>query len=225
MPALRLNDRHGPESGEIHFPFDAADHWPGAGRQQQVVRPAVTSTPGLTMTPSSCMLMAEYNRWMNSRLYDAAAKLTQPQLFEDRGAFFGSLFDTLNHIAVADTIWLHRFASHPELGWLKDRMAPSPQPASLTQRLADSLAQLRAYRERADAVVTELAGRITEGQLSDTLRYTNTAGKPQAKRLGALVQHFFNHQTHHRGQATTLLSQAAVDVGVTDLAAIIPLEA
>ena len=62
------------------------------------------------MAPSFCTSMAEYNRWMNSRLFDAAAKLTETQLFEDRGAFFGSLFETLNHIVAADLIWLHRFA-------------------------------------------------------------------------------------------------------------------
>lgn len=176
------------------------------------------------MTPSSCILMAEYNRWMNTRLYDAAARLTEPQLFEDRGAFFGSLFDTLNHIAVADTIWLHRFATLPGLDWLKDRMGAFPRPGSLTERLAQSLEQLRAYRDDVDAVITEFAGRVTEGQLAATLRYTTTAGKEQAKPLGPLLQHYFNHQTHHRGQATTLLFQAGVDVGVTDLAAIIPSE-
>jgi uncharacterized damage-inducible protein DinB len=166
--------------------------------------------------------MAEYNRWMNTRLYDAAARLTEPQLFEDRGAFFGSLFDTLNHIAVADTIWLHRFATLPGLDWLKNCIGAFPRPASLTERLAQSLEQLRAYRDDVDAVISEFAGRVTEGQLAATLRYTTTAGKEQAKPFGPLLQHYFNHQTHHRGQATTLLFQAGVDVGVTDLAAIIP---
>lgn len=176
------------------------------------------------MTPSSCILMAEYNCWMNTRLYDAAAKLTEQQLFEERGAFFGSLFDTLNHIAVADTIWLHRFTLHPELSWMKERLDPFPQPASLTQRLAHSLAQLREYREKADMLIAEFSNRITEGQLAGTLHYSNTAGQQQAKSIGPLLQHLFNHQTHHRGQATTLLFQAGVDVGVTDLVAIIPRE-
>ena len=174
------------------------------------------------MTPASCIRMAEYNRWMNTRLYDAAAKLTEPQLFEDRKAFFGSLFDTLNHIAVADTIWLHRFATHPELDGLEESMKPFPRPASLTERVAESLPALRDYRERLDAVLLGLCSRITQEQLAGTLRYTTTDRRPQAKPLGPLLQHLFNHQTHHRGQASTLLFQAGVDVGVTDLAAMIP---
>lgn len=176
------------------------------------------------MTPSSCILMAEYNRSMNARLYDAAGKLTEPQLFEDRKAFFGSLFDTLNHIAVADTIWLHRFATHAELDWLEETMKPFPRPASLRERLAGSLPALREYREKLDAVLASLCSRIAQDDLAGTLRYTTTDGRPQAKPLGPLLQHLFNHQTHHRGQASTLLFQAGVDVGVTDLAAMIPSE-
>lgn len=176
------------------------------------------------MTPSSCILMAEYNLWMNAKLYDAAAKITEPQLFEDRKAFFGSLFDTLNHIAVADTIWLHRFATQPGLNRLQEGMKPFARPASLRERLAESLPALREYREKLDAVFTDFSSRITQDQLAGTLRYTTTDGKQQAKPLGPLLQHLFNHQTHHRGQASTLLFQAGVDVGVTDLAAMIPSE-
>jgi len=169
--------------------------------------------------------MAEYNRWMNIRLLDAAARLAEPQLFEDRGAFFGSLFDTLNHITVADTIWLHRFAQHPELAGIKEMMNGFPIPTSLRQRLAQSLAGLREYRTKLDGVIDAFAGRVTEEQLAGTLRYANLAGEAQARNFRALVQHLFNHQTHHRGQATTLLFQSGVDIGVTDLFAIIPSEA
>lgn len=172
--------------------------------------------------PASFALLADYNRWMNERLYEAAARLPEAQLMADRGAFFGSLFGTLNHLAVGDTIWLHRFATHPELGWLAEAMAPFPRPTSLTQPLAQSLAELRAYREQLDAVISQLGHGVTPQQLAGTLRYANTAGKPQAKNFGGLLQHFFNHQTHHRGQASTLLFQAGVDVGVTDMLALLP---
>lgn len=174
------------------------------------------------MTPSSCVRMAEYNRWMNARLYQAAARLSEPDLFLERGAFFGSLFDTLNHIAVGDFIWLQRFALHPELDWMRASMQALPRPAALRQRLAGSLPELRGYRERADQVICEFAAGLSDAMLAHVLQYTNTSGQAHAKEFGALVQHFFNHQTHHRGQASTLLFQAGVDIGVTDLVAIVP---
>ena len=74
-------------------------------------------------------------------------------------------------------------------------------------------------------LIEDLAARVTGEQLAATLRYANTAGQSQARNFGALLQHFYNHQTHHRGQTTTLLSQLGLDVGVTDLLAIIPSEA
>jgi len=64
------------------------------------------------MTPQTAALLAQYNRWMNERMYEAAATLDDATLATDQGAFFGSILGTLNHIAVADTIWLHRFARH-----------------------------------------------------------------------------------------------------------------
>lgn len=177
------------------------------------------------MTPSLCAVMAQYNAWMNARLYDAAAKVPEAQIFEDRGAFFGSLFNTLNHIAVADLLWLHRFAQHPGLAPLGKRMVGLPKPTSLRQPVAQSLAELRELRTQLDAVISELASLVTAPLLAAAFSYSNIAGEKQAKNFGLLLQHAFNHQTHHRGQATTLLFQAGVDVGVTDLAAMIPNEA
>lgn len=174
------------------------------------------------MAPSFCTSMAEYNRWMNSRLFDAAAKLTETQLFEDRGAFFGSLFETLNHIVAADLIWLHRFARQDGLLEIGHVLHGLLSPRSLREPVAQTLPALWAIREEVDEVICDLASRTTEQILSVTLHYSNTLGQNQAKNLDLLMHHFFNHQTHHRGQATTLLFQAGIDIGVTDLNALIP---
>jgi uncharacterized damage-inducible protein DinB len=168
--------------------------------------------------------MATYNGWMNQRLYQAAATLPDAEIFADRGAFFASLFDTMSHIAVGDLIWLHRFAHLPGLSELATTLADLPNPSSLRERVAHTLPELSALRTRLDAIIIDMANRLTEQQLSQTLDYENTLGQKQAKNFGLLLQHFFNHQTHHRGQATTLLFQAGVDIGVTDLNALIASE-
>jgi len=177
------------------------------------------------MTPSLCTLLAEYNRWMNQRLYEAAAKLPADELTRDAGAFFGSLFNTLNHIAVADLLWLHRLANLKAFSSVQREVSSFPRPTTLTEPVAGSFTELTDLRVRVDAVIIELANLLTEDQLASTVHYSNTAGLRQAKNLGLVLQHLFNHQTHHRGQATTLLFQAGVDVGVTDLMALIPSEA
>ena len=177
------------------------------------------------MTPSLCALFADYNRSMNLRLYEAAAKLPADELARDRGAFFGSLFNTMNHIAVADLLWLHRFATLPGLSTVRDELSKFPRPASLREPLADSLSELTTLRTSIDAVFARLTSLVTEELLASTLRYSNTSGQHHGKNFGLLLHHFFNHQTHHRGQASTLLFQAGVDIGVTDFIAHIPSEA
>lgn len=173
------------------------------------------------MTPQSVVLLARYNRWMNERLFGAAARLGHGELVADKGAFFGSILATLNHIAVADTVWLRRFARH-EAGF--PRLAPVealPHPASLTHPLADDLAGLADYRRTLDALIEHWADGLGPRHLEGELTYRNLAGVASRKPFAGLVQHFFNHQTHHRGQVTTLLHQSGVDVGVTDLFALL----
>lgn len=177
------------------------------------------------MTPPLFILFADYNRTMNVRLYDAASKLSAEELTLDRGAFFGSLFNTMNHIAVADLLWLHRFATLPGLSEVQAELETFPRPTSLREPLAASLAELRTLRAGIDAVIVRLASLLTAELLASTLRYTNTSGQSHAKNFGLLLHHFFNHETHHRGQASTLLFQAGVDVGVTDFITLVPGEA
>jgi uncharacterized damage-inducible protein DinB len=167
-------------------------------------------------------LMANYNTWMNDRLYDEARKLPVDELMIDRKAFFGSIFATLNHIAVADTLWLRRFATHPA-NYPALQMAQAwPTPKSLGSPLFDDIGRLSSHRQVLDQTITDWAASIEEHELDHLLTYTNSRGVVSSKPFFGLVMHFFNHQTHHRGQATTLFSQCGVDVGVTDLLAIIP---
>lgn len=174
------------------------------------------------MTPQIASLMAEYNRWMNARMYEAAATLDAEALSADKGAFFGSILGTLNHIAVADTIWLHRFAQHEARFFSLSALSGFPQPTSLSQSLTSNLEELRDYRQALDALIERWVAELKPEYLSSSFTYGNMAGVRYSRNFGALVQHFFNHQTHHRGQATTLLFQSGVDVGVTDLLAVIP---
>ena len=173
------------------------------------------------MTPQIATLMAQYNRWMNERVFDAAATLDAATLAADKGAFFGSILGTLNHIAVADTIWLHRFARHEASFPALHALSGLPPPSSLTQPLAPDLAGLRGHRRDLDALVERWVAELTPEHLASDLAYVNMSGVRSSRNFGALLQHFFNHQTHHRGQVSTLLFQSGVDVGVTDLLAVI----
>ena len=175
-----------------------------------------------TLNCSHAVLLASYNEWMNSKLYEAAAKLPPEEFAAEKSAFFGSLRGTLNHLVVADIIWLKRFALHPSNHTALESIRRVPSPQSLNQRMFDDLPALHEYRRRLDETIDEWAASLAAADLRHVLAYTNTKGVSYRKSFSNLVLHFFNHQTHHRGQATTLLFQAGVDVGVTDLLALIP---
>lgn len=165
--------------------------------------------------------MATYNAWMNERLYEAARSLPDAELAAQRGAFFGSILGTLNHLVVADRIWLGRYARHPACAEVLEPIERITPATRLDQPMADDIRALGRLRVELDELITRLAQHLTEADLDSTLAYHNTQGIAAQKNLFALLMHLFNHQTHHRGQATTLLRQAGVDVGVTDLLALI----
>jgi uncharacterized damage-inducible protein DinB len=177
------------------------------------------------ITCSHVVLMAAYNEWMNAKLYAVAGKLPAAELAADRKAFFGSIIGTLNHLVVGDTIWLKRFATHPSNHAALDPIRALPAPAALNELLFTDFGNLLNHRKLLDGVINAWAAALTEEDLRHVLHYANTKGVAAQKRFSSLVAHFFNHQTHHRGQASTLLYQAGQDVGVTDLLALIPNEA
>lgn len=167
-------------------------------------------------------LMAAYNRWINEKLYASVATLNKEEIARDRGAFFGSILGTLNHILVADTIWLQRFAEHPQGFTSLAAIRNVRKPNSLAEIRYADIAALAAARASMDQMILAFSHELTDDILGSALAYANTKGEHFHRQLGHLVQHFFNHQTHHRGQVSVLLNQIGIDIGVTDLLPCIP---
>ena len=147
------------------------------------------------MTTSRYRMFAGYNRWCNERLYDAAAAMSAADYRRDRGAFFKSLHGTLNHLLVGDVIWMQRFTGEGKL------------PKSLDQILYEDFGELHAARRKMDERIIRYVEGLNEGDLLRPIRY-RTFSKPAdiEQQLAPALDHFFNHQTHHRGQAHALLS-------------------
>ncbi|KAM3095171.1 DinB family protein [Phormidesmis sp. 146-12] len=150
--------------------------------------------------------LAAYNHWMNQNLYEICANIPDAKRKEDLGAFFKSIHGTLNHILVGDRIWLGRFTQTPFV-------------ARLDQDLYADFEELRQERERSDRQILTWAAQLSDSWLNEPFTYTSVTQPVNSYTRPAwlLVTHFFNHQTHHRGQLTTLLTQLGYPVGTTDL--------
>jgi uncharacterized damage-inducible protein DinB len=141
-------------------------------------------------------MFAGYNAWCNERLYEAAAQISDADYRADRGAYFGSLHGTLNHLLVGDRIWMRRFTAQGEV------------PARLDAILYDDFSRLRAARRSEDARINDYVGSLNESDLSKPIRYRTFVNPQDIEQiLAPALDHFFNHQTHHRGQAHALISR------------------
>lgn len=174
---------------------------------------------GAMMSSEWLAANARYNAWMNGKLYGLVETLGDDERKRDRGAFFKSIHGTLNHLLVADRVWLARFKGVPAASGF---MAPGIR--ALDQELFADFERLRSERQLTDDELSIWVSELTAERLASPLSYLRAGLKVDVP-LWWAVAHVFNHQTHHRGQVTTLLSQQGYDPGVTDLFAMLREEA
>ena len=141
---------------------------------------------------------AAYNAWANARLYDAATALTDFERKRDIKGYFTSLHGTLNHLLGADRIWLHRLTGAGEA------------PVTLDAILYEKFEDLREAREAEDRRIADFVAQLSEADLNAEHSYENTRGEAKMLPRKIILTHLFNHQSHHRGQATQMMRQLGV---------------
>lgn len=158
------------------------------------------------MTTEYFTLMSRYNRWMNEKLYAVCSTMPDEMRREDKGAFFRSVRGILNHILLTDRVWLGRFTGEPFA------------VQSLSQELYADWDELKAERVKTDAALDAWIVAVPDEKWRRDFTFTAISNPiPRTQPLWTLGAHLFNHQTHHRGQLTTLMEQLGYDSGVTDL--------
>jgi uncharacterized damage-inducible protein DinB len=140
-------------------------------------------------------MFGRYNGWANARLYDAAAALDTVQYREDRGAFFKSVHGTLNHLLVTDLVWMKRFTGEGDV------------PDRLDAILHETVEALCTARQAEDARIVAYVDGLDDQRIAGTIKYRRVSS-PEAfeQQLAPALAHWFNHQTHHRGQVHALLT-------------------
>jgi uncharacterized damage-inducible protein DinB len=151
-------------------------------------------------------MFAAYNAWANARVYDAAARLSDQDYRADHGAFFKSVHGTLNHLLVTDRIWMGRF------------IGSSDAPDRLDAILFNAFAELRAARIAEDQRIIAFIDSLDDAALARVLRYRAVSTPAEFEQeLASALAHWFNHQTHHRGQLHALLTRLTGSAPELDL--------
>jgi len=158
--------------------------------------------------PAYVQRMARYNRWQNANLYGVAAGLSDAERRRDRGAFFGSIHQTLSHLLWGDGTWMSRFAGLPKpTGGIAQSVSLYPDWDDLVAKRTDLDSAIIGWADGLDAAWLTADLAWFSGAIQDDVT------KPR----WLLVTHFFNHQTHHRGQVHAMLTQAGGRPHDTDL--------
>ncbi len=150
-------------------------------------------------------MLGRYNRLANERLYDACSFLSDEESKRARGAFFGSIHGTLNHLLLGDRIWMTRFEGGE---------APSTNLDTILHEDFDALREARAVE---DARIESWLSALEAESLNGAITYVNNEGRQFRDPLVILLAHLFNHQTHHRGQVTAMLVETHAPYPVLDM--------
>jgi uncharacterized damage-inducible protein DinB len=159
------------------------------------------------MTPAAHYRMfGHYNAWANGRLYEAASRLSSEQYRADRGAFFKSVHGSLNHLLVTDRIWMQRFTGEGEA------------PTRLDAILFETFDSLRAAREAEDRRIIGFVEGLDARRIAGTIKYRRVSTPEEFEQeLAPALAHWFNHQTHHRGQVHAVLTGLVGEAPELDL--------
>ena len=166
--------------------------------------------------------MSLYNERLNNQLIDCCATLSSETLNKDTNSFFSSVISYWNHILFGDLILLNRLAE-TELTNLKTKtLSNFPTPKTTKDIYQSEFSKFIPLRQQLDQLIIVFCTNLTEDECKKVFSYRTTEGQLVNKVVSDVIQHIFNHQTHHRGQLTCVLSQLGVDYGCTDLPIIVP---
>jgi uncharacterized damage-inducible protein DinB len=142
------------------------------------------------------VMYASYNKWANDLLLQECDQIPSEEYHHDLGVYFNSIHGTMDHQYVADKVWLYRFTGQGD------------PIDSLDEQLTGDLATLKEKRRLLDDRICSVIDQMQEKDFLRTIIY-RTVRKPLVMQqpLGAALFHFFNHQTHHRGQVHAMLTQ------------------
>jgi len=171
---------------------------------------------------SNFKMLSLYNMRMNSQLIECCSQLSPEKLLEDTNTFFPSIISYWNHLMFGDLIMLNRLANC-KIGSISSiDLSPFPEPVSTRDIYFDNLSEIKNVRSKIDSLIFEWCSTLTDEDCAQTLTYKTTEGQEISRRASDVIQHMFNHETHHRGQLTCILSLNGVDFGCTDLPIVVP---
>jgi len=171
---------------------------------------------------SNFKMQSLYNMRMNSQLLDCSSQLSAEKLSEDTKTFFPSIISYWNHLMFGDLIMMNRLAAN-EVGNISSiDLDPFPDPVSTKDIYFDNLSDIENVRSKIDRLIFEWCSTLTDEDCGQILIYRTTEGQEISRIASDVIQHMFNHETHHRGQLTCILSLNGVDYGCTDLPIVVP---
>jgi len=158
-----------------------------------------------------------YNQRMNQQLLICCQQLSQTQCEQETGSFFPNVIAYWNHLLFGDLILIRRIIANKIAGLSLSLLDGLPIATSTSDCYCSTIDEVIELRTKVDIIIEQVINALSENDISKLIHYKTTEGDEVSARVSDILQHMFNHQTHHRGQLTCVLSQLGINFGCTDL--------
>jgi uncharacterized damage-inducible protein DinB len=156
------------------------------------------------MRKSDLLALFDYNYWANRKIFDAAAQATHAQLTQPTTLSWHNIFETLIHTLAAEWVWRMR---------CQEGISP---PVLLNPADFDDMAALQARWREEEAAMCAYLANLPEGDIDQTVRYSNTRGDHFENPLWQILVHVVNHGTQHRAEVAHFLTELGYSPGDID---------
>lgn len=149
--------------------------------------------------------MATYNSWQNGVLFELCTEIGDEARRLDRGMFFGSIHNTLNHLIYVDL---------RILGILRTGQADTFDARTIIE---DDFDRLSAKRVEVDRDIMTFVHGSDHAWQDGVRELQGLDGVVRRLPRQLFLMQLFNHQTHHRSQITAELHKMGIGYGITDV--------
>jgi len=155
---------------------------------------------------------ARYNGSVNQSILELIEPLEKEQIMMKTKAYYPSIFETFFHILIGDLMWLKRYRdSLKGTPSLNNSPLLSLEEKTLRGEFESDYRRLFHYRKQVDEIIIRFINELDSDKMDTMMKYKNYKGEDVEKEVWKTLLHWFNHQTHHRGQVSVLLDLVGVD--------------
>ena len=156
-------------------------------------------------------ILSSYAKGVNDKVISILEGIPEEKLQQDMKAYYKSILKTFIHMTMADINWFIRLKNLFPASALTRSELLQTTVDDLQDRVEKNYREIFSIRRAADELFVKFISELPEEDFKKVINYKDRMGNALSNKIGHILLHLFNHQTHHRGAISTMLDMQGID--------------